>query len=167
MNERRLLGRQLCQSSLQYPNLGGRSRAALTKAASSNSTNTGGRSNPHSRHPCTWPLRGTFNVHQFTAPTPAPSRTRFLPSTANAPPTNCTAGSGLLSCVAALSKGHVWRSKSGILFTTTTSELRPRAVLRPAWTRNTRTWAESHRSTRHPSSKKVPQPQTSLDGPRG
>jgi hypothetical protein len=73
------------------------------------------------------------------------------------PPTNCTAGpDAFLSCCAEQRPRLAEHERD--TFYTTTGQLAPRAILRPAWTRSTRMWAASRRSTRRRSSKKVRRP---------
>ena len=72
-------------------------------------------------------------------------------------------GQGSSTLTASSSKGHVWRSKSGILFTTTQGELPTEAILRATWTRNMRMLVEWRKSTRHLSSKKVLRPRLILN----
>lgn len=132
----------------------GRARAGARRQTAQ--TQLRGRSNPHSRHPCTPPSRAIFNVHQFTAPTRTPSEHAILPASCTLHPTIAARGPGHLYCVVQQRPRLAEQERD--TFYTTQGQLSTRAILRPGWTRNTRMSVAWHRLTRPPSSKKVPRP---------
>lgn len=107
-------------------------------------------------HPCTWPIRGHL---QRTPIHSTPTRTRFrdtlLPSPTDHPPDQLQRGDRppLLGCWR--TKATLGGARAGYFLTHHQGRAPSRAVLRPAWTRSMRMLVEWHRSTRHPSSKKV------------
>ena len=97
-----------------------------------------------------------FNVDQFTAPARTPSAHAFLPAPCTLHPTIAARGPGHLYCVVQQRPRLAEQERD--TFYTTQAHVSTRAILRPAWTRNTRMSAAWPRLTRPPSSKKVPRP---------
>ena len=106
-----------CQTSLRYPNLGVQPRGCAKEGARGAACQTAqtqcGRSNPHSRHPCSPPIRGhlqrtpipcanTYTLRSRYSPPPIPR----LPIAVHDPDT-FTASSG---------KGHVCGARAGYFF---------------------------------------------------
>jgi hypothetical protein len=149
-----------CQISLQYPNLGARSRAALERRAVSNSTNTALR---QEQPTFAASLYSAESSHLQRTPIPcADTYTQEHPFTLSTPtplPNNCCAGPGHLYCVVQQRPRLAEQERD--TFYTTKGQLSNRATLRPTWTRNTRMLAASHRLTRLRCSRKVLQPITS------